>query len=311
MNEFIQSIAHANTDDFLFALGLCAIGTIAGFWGFLRSQRHSHSIANTPTSRIRSAAQGFVELEGWGRLLPGEPVRAPLTHSLCLWWKFSIEEKRHTTRNGRRSSEWVRIDGGTSEAIFELYDETGSCVIDPDGAEVIPSRKQQWYGHRPWPDHGPRHSLWGLFGKYRYCEEVLLPECELYTLGLFRTQRVAHGGHFDENAELTALLNEWKQDQARLLQRFDLNRDGRLDLKEWEAARRVALMQLRRDQMEHDSQPGLHVLAKTTDGRPFILSSQSQPDLLRRKRLHSALFAMLTVASFSASATLMLARGWL
>lgn len=308
MHPYIQAIVQSEPGHYFLALGFSALITGGAFWYFLRALRHSHHIANTPTSRIRSAAQGFVELEGWGRLLAGESIISPLTLVRCVWWKYSVEEKRTVNRNGRRQSEWVTIESGTSSAIFELYDDTGSCIIDPDGAEVIPGKRQRWYGNSHRPDRGPKNGLWSMFGRFRYTEELLLPEKDLYALGLFRTQRAAYGGHFDESAELSALLNEWKRDQAKLLQRFDVNRDGKLDLKEWEAARRVALVHLRRNQLELDTQPGLNVLGKPSDGSPFILSSVPQDQLLKKKQRSVLLCALVSVAGFAFTALLIVAR---
>lgn len=285
---------------------------IAGgsFFSFVRSLKHARAIADTPTSRIRSAAQGFLELEGQGQLLDGDQVRSPLTASPCLWWQYQIEEKRSSYSNGRRSTKWVTIDSGRSAAIFELEDETGRCVVDPDGAKIIHSTKRSWYGNSAWPRSGPKGGLWSLFGRYRYTETLLLPNIPLYAIGFFRTERTA-AGHFDEKEELSALLSEWKRDQATLLARFDLNKDGKLDLKEWEAVRRVALARLRREQVEENIAPGLHVLAKPVDGRPFIISSIPQQQLLRRHRWSAAGAVLVFLPTFVFSVWLLLARGLL
>ena len=37
-------------------------------------------IEDTPTSRIRSAAQGYVELQGWGEQMDGPPIVAPFSN---------------------------------------------------------------------------------------------------------------------------------------------------------------------------------------------------------------------------------------
>lgn len=308
MQELILSIAQAEARVFWGWTGGVGLIALFGFWGFVRSLGKARLIADTPTSKIRSAAQGYLELEGIGRMLPGDPIRCPLSGTRCLWWRYTIEEKRSSYRNGRRETRWETIDSQTSESIFELEDDTGCCIIDPTGADVRPSLKRTWYGSTPWPQRGPRAGLFGLFANYRYHERLIRENDELYAIGLFRTQRAADGGHFDEAEELRALLAEWKQDQQRLLARFDTNKDGKLDMKEWEAARRVALQRIRRDQIERAITPGLHVLARPGDRRAFILSTLPQRVLIRRYQWSAFSGFLLFAVGFVLTAWLLLAR---
>mgnify|MGYP006966890906 CR=1 FL=1 len=59
-------------------------------------------IEDTPTSKIRSAAQGYTELEGTANLLPGEPVYAALTQQLCPWFDYKIEKRTSHYSHGKR-----------------------------------------------------------------------------------------------------------------------------------------------------------------------------------------------------------------
>lgn len=63
----------------LAALGFSALSFIKAFKGLHRSRL----LEDTPTSLVRSASQGYVEFEGTGRRLDGEPVIAPLTGTAC------------------------------------------------------------------------------------------------------------------------------------------------------------------------------------------------------------------------------------
>ena len=58
-------------DDLWYALLLLAIAVVAGGGAALRWVRKARTIEDMPTSRIRSAAQGYVELAG--RALPLPP----------------------------------------------------------------------------------------------------------------------------------------------------------------------------------------------------------------------------------------------
>ena len=66
---------------------------------------------------------------------------------------------------------------------------------------------------------------------------------------------------------------------------FDVNKDGGVDQREWDAARRAGLDQVRREQVQRAvATPDLSILGKPRDGRPFILSGVTQAALVRRYR---------------------------
>jgi hypothetical protein len=281
---------------------------VAGFIASFSCLHRTRLMENMPTSRLRSAAQGYVELEGEARLMEGPPVIAPLTKSRCVWWRFKVEEKRSSGKN----TKWVTINSGRSDDCFELHDRTGCCIVDPDGAKVIPHQSQVWYGSRPSPDVGPAigSGWWRAgFGKYRYTEERLHPREPLYALGAFRTQ-TGQVESFDEKLDLNELLGKWKHD-AKMMALFDTNKDGSVDTREWEAARRMAVKKVRDEHVQRAvDTPDLHILAKPRDNRPYILSGVPQAELIRRYRLQSA--GSIVVAAIAAGVllTALLSRGF-
>jgi hypothetical protein len=110
--------------------------------------------------------------------------------------------------------------------------------------------------------------------------------------------------------ELTgAILREWKQRPETLRERFDRNRDGRIDTEEWERARTVARKEAVREHAEELRRDQLHTLVKPTGGRYFLLSNLEEFDLLRRyrsrKRLGFGFFLLLgSMAAFMLSSKL-------
>ena len=60
---------------------------------------------DTPTSKIRSAAQGYVELSGHGELMEGPKIIAPLTSKYCTWYSYKVEERRRSGKN----SQWPQF----------------------------------------------------------------------------------------------------------------------------------------------------------------------------------------------------------
>jgi len=153
-----------------------------------------------------------------------------------------------------------------------LQDDTGRCVISPDGAEVLTNEGRTW-----------------IQNDRRYNEWMLMPGAVLYAIGEFRTGTAIVSAAADENTETGTLLAEWKQDQAKLLERFDLNKDGKIDMKEWELARLQARREVRKKLGDTDARPieGMHLLRKPADGRLFLLANEVPDKLGARYRFWS------------------------
>lgn len=307
--QLAGQIAGADTHSFWIGTGICLLFGAGAFWGGFAALKKARLIENTPTSRIRSAAQGYVELVGDARLLPGPDILSPLSGQRCCWWQYTVERQETVTRNGKRSSEWRTIESGTSDSLFLLVDPTGQCVVDPQGASIDPSLRRQWRGRTQRPQQIPQGRSWFQFGDYRYTEKLLSVGAPLYALGQFRSQTA----HLDinESADTAALLREWKADQAGLLRRFDSNGDGQIDLDEWEAIRKAALEQVRAQTLRQTLDTDIHVLCRPPDRRPFLLSTRTEQELTRGHRLRSALWLLLSLLGGSGGVFALTARGLL
>jgi len=288
---FSQYLAAAPADEFFWWSMIPAVLGVAAFVSSFVFLRRKRLIEDMPTSVLRSAAQGYIEVEGIASLMEGPPIICPLTSTRCVWWHYKVEEKQTSTDSrGRSKTNWVTIDSGRSDDSFLLDDGTGRCVVDPDGASVIPTATRRWYGGRPRPDVGPeagRGFLRAAFSRYRYTEELIFPANQVYALGAFRTQS---GGPdaFDEQVDVRELLGKWKHDK-KMMAMFDVNKDGNIDMKEWEAARRMAIRKVREEHVERAvNTPDLDILAKPRDSRPYILSGIPQIALIRRYTTYAA-----------------------
>ncbi|HSH30576.1 MAG TPA: GIDE domain-containing protein [Thiohalobacter sp.] len=288
---------------------IVSVIVLVAFHVIWRNWSRARLIEDTPTARIRSAPQGYVELEGSAGLLPGPPIVAPLTGRHCVWYRYRIEYEEHTHDNrGHSRTHWRTVDAGTSEELFALEDATGRCVIDPDGAEVHPDDKDVWRGHHRWPSAGPPRRRSGLriaAGDYRYTEERLLPG-PMYAIGWFESVRSADG---ELKGATTALLRHWKQDQAGLLTRFDANGDGHIDAAEWARAREAAQQQTLRERAHKASEPAVNLLRRPASSQqPFILSAHPQDRLSRRYRRRALGGLMVTFLGVIVLAFLLIAR---
>lgn len=255
-----------------------ALAALAAFAGGFALLRRARRIEDQPLSLIRSAAQGGVELQGRVRPMPGPAIVAPLSGVECVWWSYQVDSRGDDNR-------WCSVDCGTSDDLFYLSDPTGDCIVDPVGAEVIPSSTRRWRGNSPRPGSAPAPGLDTVlsFGRYRYREKMLRIGQPVYAQGWFRTQTAQQ--EFDEARELSALLAEWKRDRRKLLRRFDGSRDGVIDVQEWEAARRAALEELRARQVSSAADPDLNVLCQPPLGDRYLIAALPRHALALRYRL--------------------------
>mgnify|MGYP001224419343 CR=1 FL=1 len=241
-----NAVTTASGFQFGLVVAVCAIVALGESWGAYTTLIRKRVLQDTPTALIRSASQGYIELQGYAELTDGEPIYSPLSLQPCIWYRYKVEKKKRAGGANQNSSAWVTVDNGVSDSLFYLVDPTGRCVVDPEGASVTPSVKDIWYGRERIPGRVRQHSNWlrytGLAQvgqQYRYSEQRIVAGDPLYALGDFTT----HGGvdpSIDRPGEIAALLRIWKKDREQLLQRFDENKDGEIDLKEWEQARQAA-----------------------------------------------------------------------
>jgi E3 ubiquitin ligase len=109
------------------------LGAFAGVYLFYRGFRmlqRKRLIENTPSSKIRSAAMGLVEVSG---LATGPyTINAPITGKPCYLHRTVAWEWRKRDK----SSEWVQVADETMHVPFFLDDNTGRVLVDPLGAEM-------------------------------------------------------------------------------------------------------------------------------------------------------------------------------
>ena len=101
-------------DDFwLWAIGLLNRGNCRFLLISFMTLHRKRIIEDTPTSKIRSAAQGYVELVGYGQLMEGQPIVAhTLTGTICTWYDYSVDEHQTSPVNVAIGSP---IKSGTSD----------------------------------------------------------------------------------------------------------------------------------------------------------------------------------------------------
>jgi hypothetical protein len=292
----------ADPSDFWFWVLVLGAAVGGGGWFSFRWLNLARMIEDTPTSRIRSAAQGYVELAGRCRPMPGTRNLAPLTQRPCVWWHYRIQRRTGSVSDGKRRTKWHTVSAGRSEQPFVLDDGSGECIVQPSGAEVLVTERTTWYGSTPWPMTTPGRREPFVEAEYRYFEERIYEHEQVYALGRFRTYSGV--GERDLQAEVASLLAEWKEDQAALAERFDTDRDGEVSLEEWDSAREEARRLVAQRQLEAPLPDARHVLGRPEPGRLFVIAALDQGALARRFRRRALL-------AFLGFATAVYALGWL
>jgi len=243
---------------------LAGVAVLAGV-AWLASLRRARAIAELATSRIATAAQGYVELLGRANSDTTQLIYTPLGGMACIWYRYRLYSRDNAKR------EWRQVESGTSSSTFDISDATGVCTVDPDHAEVVGAQARTTYP-----------------GNDKLVEECLFGGSTIYVLGDFSTLGGASSA-LSVREDVGALLALWKQDQASLKARFDLDRNGTVDLQEWELARQQATQTVEREHRTLRQQPGVHVLRAPQDGRLFLISALS-PQALRRHFLRWSIF---------------------
>lgn len=261
-----------------------AVLAFAGYRTWRRNMKAAQLIEATATSRVATAAKGYAELVGIAKRVGETPLVAdPIRGTPCLWYRFVTEE-----RSGARNRHWRVVDRGASIQPFTLQDDSGLCLIAPDEAQIA-------------DDHDPdevvrvsssrRHRIWRI-----------RENDPLYALGFLERRAVLEAAGEAREIEITEgarkTLRLWKGEQAKLLERFDENRDGRIDAAEWEKARQAARAsataeaqsRFERQRSEAAARADAHiefVLQKADDGRPLLISNRNEVQFLGRMKKRS------------------------
>ena len=76
--ELARDISQSDPVEVGIGVAVFAAGCAYASWRTWRHVSHIRLIEDTPTAKIRSAPQGYVELEGTGKLMDGPPIIAKL-----------------------------------------------------------------------------------------------------------------------------------------------------------------------------------------------------------------------------------------
>ena len=108
------------------AIVLVVVGAVS-LYAWIAALHRWRLARDTPTAKVRSAPQGYVELVGVAAPAGPDPLRDPVTREPCVW--FRIE-----TYRGAKKNELVKT--AESPQPFLLRDDTGACAVHHQKAEI-------------------------------------------------------------------------------------------------------------------------------------------------------------------------------
>ncbi len=191
----------SHNNDISILVGLIAIGAVL-FYRAIVSHRRLRMVQDTPRSKVSSAAQGLVELQGFAwpyndKCLPN------LNQKETVYYDFQLQQEESTGSGNNRRTEWVTVFHLEHKPHFLLVDPTGLAVLNPMEAEfsMMDEEVNAWgklnaetkdrllKGVLSTASKLPTDGfLGGLFGsKYRVVEKYILRGSPLYACGDFRT----------------------------------------------------------------------------------------------------------------------------
>jgi len=175
-------------------LGACA-GVYLFFRGFKMLQ-FKRLIENTPTSKIRSASMGLVELSG---IAAGpNTIPAGITGERCFYYRAMAWEYQ---RSGNRS-EWKRVADESLFIPFFIQDDTGGMLVNAQGADMDVQCNfkdefgESFFSSNDVPMGAAQDFLlrYGIAGRQvRVEEHCIKPDCPLFVLGTLGENKASWG----------------------------------------------------------------------------------------------------------------------
>jgi hypothetical protein len=201
-----------------FALGLSLFRN--GLSGF----RDALSIANTPTSRVSSAAMGLVELEGLAKT--GAPSVAAVSGRPSVFWDVAVD----VYSSDREKSGWGQLAArhGGSIDLVHLEDQTGRMPVWLPGADLLLTEDCWEVGKHDLPARGVAllddlGFPWRSDRRLRVREKRLEVDAPVYVLGtLDERASIPRPGELGLMATVTSQFRtgQWRTSLIRILPPF-------------------------------------------------------------------------------------------
>ncbi len=254
----------------LFLLVASVLGVVIFTFKLFRVWKIRHLIEDTPTSRLRSVAAGFVEVSG--KITSNKPVISPISGSPCVFFRYF---KERLVKSGRRYR-WQLVEVGEGFADnCVLKDETGEIGINVKNASFYLTNK--YTTNTDFFD-----MQYGGFAdnKTRYKEEYILDNQMVYVLGTAKpvSKSISYG----------KFLSELKKDKEKM-KKFDVDNNGVIDVEEWEEAQKL----LKNEYLKYKQSKGQAidlVIDFDRSNGVFIISNEEEGKIVKNLKLAQPLY---------------------
>jgi len=143
-------------------------------------------ILNTPTSKVRSASMGLVELGGLA--VGPHIIHAPISGLACYYYRTVAWQWKQEGRD----KTWKKVAEETLNVPFYLDDNTGRMLVDPQGAEMDIHRDlREEYSDSFFSTNGVPASVTSFLGRHGVSDDAktkieeycIKPKNHLFVLG--------------------------------------------------------------------------------------------------------------------------------
>ncbi len=269
----------------LLIFALFIIGPFVAVWG-MRIFWKGLLVRNIPTSKIRSASVGFVEVKGVARPQT-ERQTSPITNRPCAWWCCDIHEI--ITRGGDNENCFLKSVGIDSP--FFLEDLTGKILVDPRKAELKMARPDEICWTKEKSDLFKNIIKKWDIKDFTHIEDLVIREFiipafqPLYVMGYLEP---AHKGMRPSNQSMYENIRALKNDREAMAE-ADTNKDGHVDVLEWDEFIKKK-QSMAKTEAKNES---IRYIIQRSQGRPFIISDKYESSVKIGYFLGGILFVIL------------------
>ncbi len=266
------------TKNILFASpGIISIGIILFLHSFVLIQR-KRAIENCPTSKIRSMPMGEVEIKGYAK--PKYSLRSPYTKTNCIYYSYKIYKRE---KKGNTWQYVVKEIGYSGSIPFYIEDDTGKVLVKPENAIVHAGVEQTLSGVFLDTFYGPS-ALYSVRDT-KIVEKVIPVSQFLYIKGFAHPLRLSTE---KKQSLIIEKLRQLKKNKGHL-NKYDLNKDGKISMDEWEDARRDIEEKVILEGYEKDSIDRI-AIGEHPSGGLFYISDKQEEGLIRSMNIRIPIF---------------------
>ncbi len=196
---------------FIFALVMVLLLAAGGLGMAVWTGRIAGALQGRTPVPVNALTAGYQLARGQAG---GPLLAAPLSGRPCVWWEVRVWERvigtYHDSDSGRdRRAEWTERRHDHSSRAIQCTQGFATCAVQPSGMTLtVPTEVRDWQGMQYPPEHRDppaqpgtaftpltqQNSSYAIVGgkllgdRYRYREEIIVPNSPLFVLG--RAERV-------------------------------------------------------------------------------------------------------------------------